>query len=152
MDMVPGNDPARNGTAPDPFAQYPAQDVFFEDAPVEPILEGGDPPHRRYITALRAAGREMPDFAGHYRVVHYGCGTMCGSAKFLDRRSGRILDLPAGLARYSPDLMHTAASRLLRVRDALEGAWTRCRFTDLVLEDGQFRTVAQHDGPCSEDA
>jgi hypothetical protein len=42
----------------------------------------------RYRTMLRRASKEPPDFAGHYRVVKWGCGTCCSEFAILDLRTG----------------------------------------------------------------
>ena len=44
---------------------------------------------RRYRTILRQASKEQPDFAGHFKIVRWGCGTCCSEFAVLDLRTGK---------------------------------------------------------------
>lgn len=83
--------PARNRIPPVPR---------FEDFPVS-----AGPPARNaplvltrrdmaYRTRLREAAAGRPDFAGHYVLAPWGCGTECLMGAAVDARTGRVTFLP----------------------------------------------------------
>ena len=49
-----------------------------------------DPDARRFRTRLRQAAAKGPNFAGHYVVVMWGCGTSCQSLTIVDSRTGKV--------------------------------------------------------------
>jgi hypothetical protein len=95
-----------------------ATNVETVASPASPILSF--PKARRYRTILRRASSEAPNFAGHYRVVTWGCGTCCSEFAILDLRSGEAWFAPffngCGYppGREDPDaaLLYRADSRL----------------------------------------
>jgi hypothetical protein len=74
---------------------------LFRDFPSGPVYVG---PHSEpdlssrdayaYRTRLREAAREDVNFAGHYRVVTWGCGTSCAFGGVVDVVSGRVVLFP----------------------------------------------------------
>jgi hypothetical protein len=48
------------------------------------------PQARRYRTVLRQQAAEGPDFAGHYKIVIWGCGTSCAAFAIVDSQSGQV--------------------------------------------------------------
>lgn len=69
----------------------------FEDYPVRQIYRGRVAPvridsrrARQYRTRLSEDSRGGPNFAGHYTVVHWGCGTGCAQVAVVDARTGRV--------------------------------------------------------------
>ena len=52
---------------------------------------------RRYRTVLRRGAAEGPNFAGHYAVVGWGCGTSCVQFAVVDLKSGKVT-FPADFA------------------------------------------------------
>lgn len=72
----------------------------FEDYPALPLFRGQAAPlrltreSREFRTRLREAAKEKPDFAGHYIVARWGCGSGCLSGAFIDARTGRVYMLP----------------------------------------------------------
>lgn len=73
-----------------PFREYPA--VVSREKPASPKLE--TPLARAHVTIIRAAVRRGPNFAGHYTVVVWGCGTACGVYVIVDNRTGQIYEPP----------------------------------------------------------
>jgi hypothetical protein len=45
-----------------------------------------------YRTRLTQAARTKPDFAGHYVVAEWGCGSNCQSQNFIDAVNGTIIE------------------------------------------------------------
>jgi hypothetical protein len=53
------------------------------------------PRARLYRTVISTEGRKEPNFAGHYRVVTWGCGTDCHGFAIVDRMTGRVFTPPS---------------------------------------------------------
>jgi hypothetical protein len=98
----------------------------FRDYPVGGIYRGRavrvvlTPDNRLFRTRLRAAARQPPNFAGHYVVTTWGCGTGCRSGAVIDLKTGRVYPLPHQLCcwpygepPYPEPLEFRAGSRLL---------------------------------------
>lgn len=72
----------------------------FEDFPVARIYKGvparvdlsSNPIASGYRTRLREGARKGPNFAGHYTVVTWGCGSNCEVNAVVDARTGRAYD------------------------------------------------------------
>ena len=61
----------------------------------------GDDVHWR--TRLREAAARRPDFAGHYVLASWGCGTECVMGAAVDVRSGHVVRLPGSLCCWFSD-------------------------------------------------
>jgi hypothetical protein len=57
---------------------------------------------RQFRTRLREAAREKPNFAGHFIVTSWGCGTECIEGAIIDAKTGRVFMLPFSLCCWSP--------------------------------------------------
>jgi ankyrin repeat protein len=72
----------------------------FEDFPVARVYNGAtarvdlssNPIAREYRTRFREGTRKGPNFAGHYTVVTWGCGSNCEVHAIADTRDGRVYD------------------------------------------------------------
>jgi hypothetical protein len=67
----------------------------FADFPAGPIdrrasLRLTTPEARLFRTNLRRAVATGPNFAGHYVVATWGCGSSCGDIAIVEARSGRV--------------------------------------------------------------
>ena len=70
----------------------------FKDFPVQAIHQGAPaavdltshPQARMYRTQLRRQALKGPDFAGHYTVAEWGCGSNCQSHMIVDAKTGRV--------------------------------------------------------------
>ena len=69
----------------------------FEDYPADPLYRGpvakprlDTPDSRNYRTAIRQAAARGPQFAGHYAVASWGCGTSCQLHAIIDVQSGAV--------------------------------------------------------------
>ncbi len=49
---------------------------------------------REFRTQLRSAARQTPNFAGHYIVAAWGCGSACLMGAVIDANSGNVQWLP----------------------------------------------------------
>ena len=83
---------------------YPVNAPRFEDYPAKPyagpvaaVRWQADAQARMYRTMLKNATKDQrPNFAGHFIVVHWGCGSGCIMNKIVDARSGKVFH-PAGV-------------------------------------------------------
>lgn len=96
---------AQPATTPPRFEDYPVNETF-EREPTAPKLI--TPEERRFWTVIRQgitkgygvaeqpSGKERPgpNFAGHYFIVTWGCGSPCLMAAIVDGKSGRVLPPP----------------------------------------------------------
>jgi hypothetical protein len=91
------------------YAQQPA--YRFEDYPVHetytgpshaPVLATKD--ERMYRTNLREAARGKPNFAGHYIVTTWGCGSGCVMGGVIDAKTGRVTMIPFTLCCWPVDV------------------------------------------------
>lgn len=73
-----------------PFQAYPA--VVSKHKPAS--LEFETPLAKHHISAIRKAVRRGPNFAGHYTVAGWGCGTACAVYVIMDDSTGRIYEPP----------------------------------------------------------
>ena len=75
------------------FSAY-AAGPRYQGPSVEPDVK--TLPRSRYFrTMIREGGKEGPNFAGHYTIVQWGCGTACVSYAIIDARSGEVFHPPA---------------------------------------------------------
>lgn len=104
------------------FADYPVTEIF-KGTSAKPILTT---PHQRlYRTRIRDAAAKGANFAGHYAIAEWGCGTGCSGTAMVDVQTGKTFDLPFPLVTYPMDthfaddpqsnggLTYTLASRLI---------------------------------------
>ncbi len=91
-------------------------------SPAIPRIEGREA--KLYRTQIRRAARKPPDFAGHFRVARWGCGTCCQQFAVVDLRTGRIsfpgFTVSCGVnprdpVQKDPGIFYRADSRLLVV-------------------------------------
>ena len=73
------------------FTQYSVYD-FYGGPPAPVVLRTRK--DRTYRTRLAEDSRGEPNFAGHYRVVWWGCGTGCAQMSVVDARTGLVYWLP----------------------------------------------------------
>jgi hypothetical protein len=70
------------------FAQYPAAQALPAKA-VNPDVRS-HPLSRMFRTAIRKGAKNGPNFADHYTVVRWGCGSDCLQFAFIDARTGKV--------------------------------------------------------------
>ncbi len=68
------------------FKDFPASEAYTgKNAPL--VLTRED---RMFRTRLREAAREKPNFAGHYILTAWGCGTSCLMGAVIDAKTGKV--------------------------------------------------------------
>jgi hypothetical protein len=70
------------------FSDYPTR---VTKARASSIDFKRDPSARTFRTRLSAALRDGVNFAGHYIVTGWGCGTGCSNAAIIEARTGRVI-------------------------------------------------------------
>ncbi len=74
------------GTLPR-FEDYPVIETWQGPAASVKITSSSE---RLFRNQLTEAGKESPNFAGHYRFTDWGCGTRCSAGAVLNLKTGRI--------------------------------------------------------------
>lgn len=93
--MLLGQSARPDSTAMKPlsFDAFPAP-ASFHGVPSSPVLRTAG--QRLFRTRIRKAAREGPNFAGHYTVADWGCGTACESMVVVDAETGAVYEGPFG--------------------------------------------------------
>ena len=100
-------------------------------------------------TRLRQALKAGPNFAGHYALAIYGCGTGCIGLSMVDVKTGQIYDdVPNPMCYYpmdkdyhyaGQDAQFSKDSRLLYLAGEVEGYGSGSFVFS--FEDGKFRLI-----------
>jgi|ERR1019366_1215816 hypothetical protein len=72
-----------------PFDRYPAGKVY-KGHPAPPKLVTAE--HRGFRTVLRNGAKKGSNFAGHFTVVEWGCGSNCIAMAVVDAITGVVYD------------------------------------------------------------
>jgi hypothetical protein len=73
------------------FGDYAVKETF-EGKPARPqIVEKN---HRTFRTVITEAATKGPNFAGHYTVAEWGCGSGCMSLAVVDATTGKVFSAP----------------------------------------------------------
>lgn len=147
-------------STPEAFAQRrpsrpAARAPRFEDYPVREVYKGPVAPvrldsrrARMFRTRLREDSRTGPNFAGHYTVVIWGCGTGCAQMGVVDSKTGRVyfppveyMDIPDMDDEGVRSQWFRLDSRMLRItRDFYDGTGNYTAYYYL-FDRGQFRLL-----------
>lgn len=73
-----------------------AQNAKSVPVVAQPDFAGRDKQFSYLRTRIREALREDANFAGHYTIVTMGCGTGCTNNLMVDRKTGKVTNLPYG--------------------------------------------------------
>jgi hypothetical protein len=74
------------------FKDYIAEDIYAKKP--APVNLQSNPSAKRFRTALRTGAQKGPNFAGHYTVVSWGCGTECQTTAIIDAKNGNVYFAP----------------------------------------------------------
>ncbi len=87
------------------FPAFAADLPQFKDFPATKVYQGKNSPvniatpeAREFRTRLTEAARQKPNFAGHYILAHWGCGSGCIRPAIIDAKSGRVFMVPFTVA------------------------------------------------------
>lgn len=79
-----------NGNMPR-FEDYPAGSAWRG---VAAPVKLASPAERMFRTNLTRAAKEPANFAAHYRITQWGCGTDCVAGALIDLKTGDVFSLP----------------------------------------------------------
>lgn len=74
------------------FSQYKVKTTDVMKGKPKPVDLSSYKGAKTYRTKLREGAKAGPNFAGHYTIVTYGCGTQCQDNWVIDERTGKIID------------------------------------------------------------
>jgi len=74
------------------FNLYEPDDIL--DGPYAEVNVKSPPDVHRFRTVIREGSEGPPDFAGHLRVVSWGCGSNCHVFAFVDKKTGNVYIAP----------------------------------------------------------
>jgi hypothetical protein len=75
------------------FSDYPVNSILH-GVPVAPkLLTSGQ---RRFRSMIRQGAKKGANFAGHYAIAEWGCGTSCVQIALVDVESGDVYEGPFG--------------------------------------------------------
>ena len=75
------------------FEQFKVSEIF-KGTPAQPRLKTAG--QRRFRTMIRDGAKKGSNFAGHYAIAEWGCGSGCVSIAVIDVQSGAVYDGPFG--------------------------------------------------------
>jgi len=61
----------------------------FTGTPAKPDLTGS-PDAKRYATTIREGAKTGPNFAGHFTIIEWGCGSECQRSAIVDAKTGAV--------------------------------------------------------------
>lgn len=76
------------------FSEYTVNEVFTGKR-VPPNINQSYQVHS-FRTVIREGSEGPPNFAGHYRIVQWGCGSPCVSFAVVDQKTGYVYMSPVG--------------------------------------------------------
>lgn len=127
---------------PEPrFEEYKVRDIYH-GGPAAPILTKDQ---RVFRTVIREGAKSKVEFAGHYTVPQFGCGSGCSGFYIVDSIGGKVYDgfvisdLPLAWVEKRqeddiPRIEFHSNSRLLKIRGCPNE--TNCGYYDYVMVDG----------------
>src|SRR5882672_10672632 len=137
-----GNLDLREGPPRPRFGDYPVKNIYHGE-PVPPVITKE---FRFFRTMIRRGARSHVEFAGHYTVPSWGCGTECIGFVVVDSVSGKVYDgfgvhgLPfTWVKEHGGEAIERmefhAYSRLMKINACPNE--TNCGLYDYVMVDGK---------------
>ncbi|WP_454872264.1 hypothetical protein [Paraburkholderia xenovorans] len=115
-----------------------------------PRLKFADAPARKYRTVIRDAASQPVNFAGHYVLATWGCGSGCIMAAAIDSKSGRVNSLPFTVSNWPMDvtepLSYRTNSCLLVVRGSRNESTDRGTYY-YAFDGKAFTLIGSKNGP-----
>jgi hypothetical protein len=73
---------------PPQFQAFPVTESWHGTAAAVKLTTRSD---RMFKTNLTNASKKPPNFAGHYRIAYWGCGSACAAGALVDLQTGRCI-------------------------------------------------------------
>lgn len=100
------------------FKNYPVQEIYKgKPAPAKPARGRAG----KFRTRIKLGAKKGPNFAGHYTIVLWGCGSDCSGVAIVDAKTGEVfidpelLEISTKVSQDSPKIQFRLDSRLLIV-------------------------------------
>lgn len=84
--------PCSAGEKSPQYRDYPVTNVFKSQPAT--VKLGSNPKARQFRTQLRKQAAQGPNFAGHYRIAVWGCGSSCQQFAIIDCKTGHVYFSP----------------------------------------------------------
>jgi ankyrin repeat protein len=135
------------GARPEPTAWRELRQPQFEDFSISAVYKGphapvdlsSNPEAQTYRTRLREGAKKPPNFAGHYVMVEWGCGTECTVYMMVDVKNGRVFDAPQALIGGAFRLNSSLFMASVDTNDAVYASrffhWNNGRFNLIYQQD-----------------
>ncbi len=96
--------------------------TIFKGVPAAPQFKA--PGQRMFRTVIREATKKGSNFAGHYTIADWGCGTSCEAVAVIDAETGAVYDgpfgqLPKAVLYYGENLRYDRDARGSYIYDDL---------------------------------
>jgi ankyrin repeat protein len=149
------------GARPEPTAWWELRQPQFEDFSVSAVYKGphapldlsSNPEAQTYRTRLREGAKKPPNFAGHYVMVEWGCGTECTVYMMVDVKNGRVFDAPLALMGGAFQLNSSLFMANADTNDAFYASrfflWNNGRF-NLIYQQGCKTVDGQQECGCKD--
>src|SRR5689334_16959216 len=85
----------------------------YKGKPALPLINNSQA--RAFRTRLREGAAKGPNFAGHYTIVTWGCGTGCQQMAVVDAQTGRVY-FPKSLSTITYNLVENMEDAGLKYR------------------------------------
>jgi hypothetical protein len=90
------------------FEDYPLSEIFNEKPSPPKLLRPGE---RLFRTRIREGAAKGPNFAGHYSIAEWGCGSSCVSIAVVDAKTGHVYWGPFAILGYGGVLKYADVSQ-----------------------------------------
>jgi hypothetical protein len=136
---------ARAGNGTPGFTQFPVAGTFSGAPKAVRLVSRND---RKFATRLREAGRQKPNFAGHYALASWGCGASCLMVAAIDARTGNVTWLPFTVCCWATDVREPVEFRLHSRLLIVQGSRDESGGGDYyyALDNGKFVLVKAVEG------
>lgn len=108
------------------FTDYPVSTIY-RGRPAAPKFDADDFYLDRFIEAVTYSSAHGPNFAGHYAIAQWSCGSDCRSMEVVDVKNGRIFrEAPYGMMAIAgrfAGLSFKVNSRLLIAEGCFDNDW-----------------------------
>jgi hypothetical protein len=84
---------------------YPATRTFT-GMPAKPVLRS----HRAFRTRIRQAAARGPNFAGHFTIAYWGCGSACVSMAVINSITGEVYAAPFSILGFGQNVTYVDGS------------------------------------------
>lgn len=133
--------PPASGQKEAVFSDYPA--TVYRGRTKMPDFNGIDRDYASFRTRIRDGLNAGPNFAGHYALIQFGCGTGCSATMLADAITGHVYNFPLSGEEYSQlDLKFAPTSNLIVGRWISSG---RCMREALLWDGRAFKSLGKKD-------